>query len=283
MARKNEEQRISAVDIVKNGIIQSIIEGKLKPGGQIPTEPELAKTYDVGRNSVREAIKQLQAFGILNIRRADGTYVAEQSSNKMLDPLLYSLILQNRDWKDFVQLREVIEIGVLHEAMADDGIRDIVPALEGYIADMQEAARKAPPNIDGILEKDLAFHLAVTDAIHNPLVTTVYEYITRISVPSRRISIEKWIADQNMDLFLDLHRRIVRTIEEGDQASIERVIRAHYVYWRRPQGEDGRRKDTSFASERDNNEKNHDLCGTGIRCRCGHQSAYHRGGCEAML
>lgn len=243
MARKNEEQRISAVDIVKNGIIQSIIEGKLKPGGQIPTEPELAKKYDVGRNSVREAIKQLQAFGILNIRRADGTYVAEQSSNKMLDPLLYSLILQNRDWKDFVQLREVIEIGVLHEAMADAGIRDIVPALEGYIADMQEAARRTPPNIDGILEKDLAFHLAVTDAIHNPLVTTVYEYITRISVPSRRISIEKWIADQNMDLFLDLHRRIVRTIEEGDQASIEKVIRAHYVYWRRPQGENGNCRD----------------------------------------
>ena len=137
MARRKGESKPSAVDKVANGIIQSIIEETLHPGDQIPTEPELAEAYHVGRNSVREAIKQLQAFGILNIRRADGTYVAEGSSQRMLNPLLYSLILQKRDWQDFVQLREVIEIGVLHEAMTDGKIREIVPALNGYILGMQ--------------------------------------------------------------------------------------------------------------------------------------------------
>ena len=238
MARAKREQRESAVDVVANGIIQSIVEETLRPGDRIPTEPELAERYHVGRNSVREAIKQLQAFGILNIRRADGTYVAEGSSQKMLNPLLYSLILQNRDWADFVQLREVIEIGVLHVAMEDPGIHAIVPGLSDCVTAMQKAAELSPPDVERILEQDLAFHLAVTDATHNPQVTTVYEYITRISVPSRRTSIEKWIADQNMDLFLDLHRQIVRVIEEGDTASIERVIRAHYVYWRRTRREE---------------------------------------------
>lgn len=233
MARRKGESKPSAVDKVANGIIQSIIEETLHPGDQIPTEPELAEAYHVGRNSVREAIKQLQAFGILNIRRADGTYVAEGSSQRMLNPLLYSLILQKRDWQDFVQLREVIEIGVLHEAMTDGKIREIVPALNGCILGMQEAAGETPPNVDRILELDLAFHLAITDAIHNPQVSTVYEYITRISVPSRRTSIEKWIADQNMDLFLNLHRQIAETIEAGNTSSIEQVVRAHYVYWRR--------------------------------------------------
>jgi DNA-binding FadR family transcriptional regulator len=36
-----------------------------------------------------------------------------------------------------------------------------------------------------------------------------------------------------MDLFLNLHRQIAETIEAGNTSSIEQVVRAHYVYWRR--------------------------------------------------
>ena len=59
------ERRGSVVERVINGIISSIIEGELRPGDQLPTEPELCKKYDAGRNSVREAIKQLQAYGVV--------------------------------------------------------------------------------------------------------------------------------------------------------------------------------------------------------------------------
>ena len=103
----------SVVDQVMDGIISQIIDGTLHPGDKLPTEMELCKQFGAGRNSVREAVKKLQAYGILYIKRADGTFVSENYNQKMLDPMLYSIILQKNSWQEFVELRSVIDIGTL--------------------------------------------------------------------------------------------------------------------------------------------------------------------------
>lgn len=90
----SENSKTSAVDYVVDCITNEIISGELHPGDRLLTEPELSAKYGVGRNSVREAIKQLQAFGILFIKRADGTFVTDSYQQPMLDPMLYSLILK---------------------------------------------------------------------------------------------------------------------------------------------------------------------------------------------
>ena len=56
----------SVVDQVMDGIISQIIDGTLHPGDKLPTEMELCKQFGAGRNSVREAVKKLQAYGITN-------------------------------------------------------------------------------------------------------------------------------------------------------------------------------------------------------------------------
>lgn len=225
-------RKTSAVDLVVNGIIDSIIKREIRPGGKLPTEPELSKEYNVGRNSVREAIKQLQAFGILEIRRADGTYVADSYNNHMLDPMLYSLILQEHDWQDFVQLREVIDIGTLRVALSDPGVVKIVPALEGILLQMKSLLEQEKPDIDGVLRLDLEFHSDITKTINNPMVTTVNNYVTLISIPSRRKSVEKWIADNKSETFIALHQQLIDVIATRDAGRIEQAVTAHYVYWK---------------------------------------------------
>ena len=74
---EGSEKQASVVERVIDGIISSIINGEFQPGDRLPTEPELCKQYNAGRNSVREAIKQLQAYGVVYIRRADGTYICD--------------------------------------------------------------------------------------------------------------------------------------------------------------------------------------------------------------
>ena len=66
---------------------------ELKVCDKVPTEIELAKSFDVRRNSVRETIKILVAFDVFEIRRPEGTFVTNEFSEKMLDPLLYGIIL----------------------------------------------------------------------------------------------------------------------------------------------------------------------------------------------
>ena len=104
-------RNISVVDAVKDWIIDQLIKGNLKPGSKLPTEAELCTNLSASRNSVREAIKQLEAYGVVYIKRAEGTFVTDSFKPKMLSPVLYSLILQNNRWENFVDLRRTIFTG----------------------------------------------------------------------------------------------------------------------------------------------------------------------------
>ena len=79
----------SVVQSVIDRITEGIIEGELKPGDQIPTEHELSSLLNVSRNTVREAIRILIAYGVLEVRRAEGTFVCDGFSTKMLNPAIY--------------------------------------------------------------------------------------------------------------------------------------------------------------------------------------------------
>jgi len=60
----------SIVNKIVDNITNAIINGELNPGDKIPTEAELSESMGVGRNSVREAIKVLEAYGVVHIKRA---------------------------------------------------------------------------------------------------------------------------------------------------------------------------------------------------------------------
>ena len=95
----------SLSDIIVKRITDALVSGELKPGDKIPTETEFSENLGVGRNAVREAIKVLVAFGVLEIRRAKGTYVVDDYSDKLLDPLIYGLILSERNMDELHPLR----------------------------------------------------------------------------------------------------------------------------------------------------------------------------------
>ena len=113
-------KNMSVVDAVKDWIIDQLIKGNLRPGSKLPTEAELRANLGASRNSVREAIKQLEAYGVLYIKRAEGTFVTDSYNPKILSPVLYSIILQNNRWEDFVDLRRAIDIGTLYVLMSKE-------------------------------------------------------------------------------------------------------------------------------------------------------------------
>ncbi len=225
--------KTSAVDYVVDCITNEIISGELHPGDRLLTEPELSAKYGVGRNSVREAIKQLQAFGILFIKRADGTFVTDSYQQPMLDPMLYSLILKKKDWSDFVQLRSVIDIGTLHVALANPDVVQIVPRLTELVRETAEEMQRSEPSVNRILELDLEFHRAIAQTLGNPQVDTVTSYIAKLTIPSRRETVQKWLDDGETERFLELHMQIVDVIAERNISRIVQAVEEHYVYWKK--------------------------------------------------
>ena len=107
----------SVVEQIVENITNAIINGELKPGDKIPTENELCASMGVGRNSVREAIKILVAYGVLVIKRAEGTFVKQDYDKKMLFPVLYGIILQKDSAKQLIEMRKIIDVGILQLAI----------------------------------------------------------------------------------------------------------------------------------------------------------------------
>ena len=75
----------SAPDALVGEIISQIESGKLTPGECLPSQRELAKMFNVGLGSVREAIKMLAVLGYINVIRGKGTYITEPVKKSSLD------------------------------------------------------------------------------------------------------------------------------------------------------------------------------------------------------
>lgn len=232
MVTGTDEQNKSVVDQVADGIIGQIISGQLAPGAKLPTETELCRQFGAGRNSVREAVKKLQAYGILYIKRADGTFVSETYNRKMLDPMLYSLILQKNSWQNFVELRAVIDIGTLNLIVRRTDIAEFLPELYHTYGELSAELHRPEPSLERVLELDMKFHSRIAGAANNPMLGPITEYIALLTLPSRRETARKVIESNEIDNFVELHRRLLTVIERRDAGEIVRVVQDHYVYWK---------------------------------------------------
>ena len=103
----------SAVDTVVNSIKKLILDKELKPGDKLPTEIEIATGLEVSRGSVREAMKILSAFGLIEVKVGSGTYISDRMNNKMADSFIFSFFATNPDMHQFVEFRKVMENDIM--------------------------------------------------------------------------------------------------------------------------------------------------------------------------
>src|SRR5579875_1874705 len=122
---------------IQDELMALILDRGLQPGDVLPTEPELIEELGVSRNSVREALKALQALDIVEIRHGYGTYVGHFS----LDPLTNGLTFRTlqgigRD------VRAIVEILEVREALEDGLIRRVAPSIpDADLADLDRVVK----------------------------------------------------------------------------------------------------------------------------------------------
>ncbi|MGI6778440.1 MAG: FadR/GntR family transcriptional regulator [Acetivibrionales bacterium] len=220
----------SIVDRIITRITNAIISGELLPGQQIPTESELCESMHVSRNSVREAIKALVAMGVLNIRRAEGTFVAEGFSERMLDPMVYGLILEGGNSPAIIELRRLFEVGILKlaiEKATEEDIKRMQEALETLRITIEKHLDK-----EEILDADIKFHKALEHAVNNPLVDKISVVIERLSRLTRARATEHFIKENEMDDLLGMHKKMLNLIIERDETAVAEVVDEHFKYWK---------------------------------------------------
>ena len=224
-------KKTSVVDSVKDWIIDQLIKGNLRPGSKLPTEAELCSKMGASRNSIREAIKQLEAYGVVYIKRAEGTFISDSYEAKMLSPLLYSFILQNNRWNDFVDLRRAVDIGTLYVLMTKHLDDEQLLRLKDAFNSLEEAVACRELDVLRITDADCNFHNTIISLTQNPQLITLSEYINLITIPSRQKTTETVINSGEIDSYIHLHRQLYEIVLNSDKGSIEQTVTNHYIFW----------------------------------------------------
>ena len=83
-----------------------------------------------------------------------------------------------------------------------------------------------------VLELDSQFHTRIADAAQNPMLATITEYITRLTMPSRLETTRRVMESGEIEHFVDLHRRMITVIERRQIDLIPQTVQDHYVFWK---------------------------------------------------
>ncbi len=217
---------ISVVDEVVKRITDAIIKKELKPGQKIPTENELCEKLGVGRNSLREAMKMLSALGVLEIRRGDGTYIAEKISPSAFDSVVHSVILEQSTPGEILELRKVLD-SILLELAVDKATEEDIRLLYSLQKEFYDLIEHK--EFERGASQDLKFHYALIDIARNPLLGRIVSGVYSLFWPSVENTLKS--KQEYMGAY-QKHDDILEVIKSRDKSRIPQVIDKSLEVWK---------------------------------------------------
>lgn len=221
----------SISDIIVKRITNALINGELKPGDKIPTEQEFSKRLGIGRNAVREAIKVLVAFGVLEIRRSEGTFVVDQFTQNLLNPLVYGLILSNKSMEDLLMFKIGLLNSSLYLAIKNASPKDIAHLKERCRA-FETAMLNENEDITHIYDTSAEYHHVLGQIVGNPMMQQLNEMSLKIANYTRIKAIEVSIERGKRHLLPDSYKKDVDLIESHDAEGLSKHMDEKYELWK---------------------------------------------------
>lgn len=209
---------------VREQITRYILDNGLRAGDPLPSEQTLMAELDVGRHPLREAMKALQALGIVEIRHGYGTYVGTSSFQSLEDGLSFrmsqSMAGDLAEVRNVLQVRQAIEVGLAGDVVAGLSADGLV-RLERIVAEMEERAGRG----EYFPEQDWAFHEALYQPIGNTLVTDLLAVFWRTF---SRVDTELNGPHYSPTDAAGWHRDLLERLREGDAAEFAASMRRHF-------------------------------------------------------
>ncbi|GAA2079940.1 FadR/GntR family transcriptional regulator [Actinomadura alba] len=157
--------RISDVIVAQMQLL--IREGKLVPGDRLPSERSLCERFGVSRVTIREALRVLEASGLVGIRvgARGGAFVTQPSSERVGESLANLMTLTPMTAGDVTEARMVFELGILPlvvERATEEDIADLRALVEQGVSALESGSYT--------MAMSAAFHVRVASSTHNPAI-----------------------------------------------------------------------------------------------------------------
>jgi GntR family transcriptional repressor for pyruvate dehydrogenase complex len=217
--KRIERQQLS--QLVADQLEEAIISGDFAIGDRLPSEQSLANQFNVSRNAVREALKVLQARGLIEIVNGSGAYVARPNAEITSDALgrYLRLIGAGSSAWALYEVRGILE-GANARLAAQRADPQDLQALANCLSGMEEHV----DSIEQWSEADLCFHLAVAGATHNPFLSALLEPLVG---QLHGVIAEGYLVPGAVQTGLEAHARLYRCIQGRDPEGAHHAMMDH--------------------------------------------------------
>lgn len=221
-----ERSRASDMDnktyeMVIQYIKSEIISGRLKPGGKLPPERELAKQLEISRTSIREALRTMEVMGVVESVQGAGNYISVNFEKSMTETLSMMFLLRQTDGRQLSDIRAALELKATELAVTritDEQVEE----LERILSQMNTDDEKTASDLDRHL------HQLISCASGNPILIQILNAMS--------VLIDDFIKDirqsilqsgDNKERLLGIHRAIVEAIQQRDYSAAQKALKHH--------------------------------------------------------
>ena len=204
---------------VARQIVDLITTRQLEAGSRLPPLDELTGYLGVSRTATREAIKLLEAWGVVAVKHGVGTFVSELAEDTLTIPIKVSAERSEETVRNLQQVREALEPDIAAIAARN--------AKPEHIQEMEEALHRmdrALDNPDEYIEADMAFHLALARATGNDLFLIVLHPVIDLLRDGMRLVCPTPGATERGQTF---HRTIVEHVKAGQADHARQTMQSH--------------------------------------------------------
>ena len=209
---------------VQDRISHMITVGTLKQGDQLPTERELALSFNVSRQSIREAIKSLIMAGALTNRQGDGTYVAHFDIASLMKNVKIFIKLNRLNIKPMFEARKINELAVI------DKVIDNIKPKE--LASLQKLVKSQHDIINNPVlfrASDASFHQKLIDIANNLFVKNILLGLEELYIDYR---LEVTKNTKLLENSVKQHDLIIQAVQKKNKTLAKQYVSEHidYIY-----------------------------------------------------
>lgn len=229
----NVEKSGSYVNQIVDAVKKMIINKELRVGDRLPPEHELVKKFSKSRGCVREAIKILESFGILEVRQGDGTYVCASAGAGMFDALFFQIIAEGSDFDELQSLREMLEVGIMRQVIGSATMQDVERICQ--VENRLKRVIEEKGDLEELVDLDMEFHRTITEMTGNRVLQEVYKNLIEIFRPYILKSYEQQRSESHYSVLLH-HELFIQAIKARDHHMGYIAVKYSMNDWSRLQG-----------------------------------------------
>ena len=219
-------KRLNVGDNIVAQIKDLFFEGKLKVGDRLPPERDMMAMFQVGRTSLREALKVLESLGLIE-RSQKGTFISTNFNESYAESLVYQFYFSDADWEDIFEARWIIEKELTYLAAkraTDEELKEIHQTIESMATSITEYKQ------EDYVNSNIKFHELIAKASKNVVLYDMYNSIGNLVLRIQKVlgyHKEQFLVKSVMQNSLEYHQKIVTALVERDADKASLLMKNH--------------------------------------------------------